>query len=269
MHLRFQNTIIPPTKMASSMTEAPESAPTVAARAPELRAGQIHCMMRPPPWYDCAPEYDYLALLRSLRDASDLATAETPRSSTPQLLKDSQRTPCDGSCGTRLITSSGSSEWMSAPLSDFQRSPGSVNADIRNLRQRLVEGGQGDTRVLIVDGDDPDLLQILGVAIGLDPTFLWRHYNEELDAYHCIPEMAKLRKEFYRRVRAEKGRRAEADTDQELLTNEDRNLHIRYELLDGRSLRATREHEAYSHISCYPCSANSCKSRSVLRLIIT
>lgn len=68
---------------------------------------------------------------------------------------------------------------------------------IQYVRQQLVEGRQEDARVLVVDKISQCFLQILGVAIDLDPTFLWRHCNQHLDSDLYSSGMATRRNRYF------------------------------------------------------------------------
>jgi len=121
---------------------------------------------------------------------------------------------------------------------------------------------QEGTRVLIVDEPDRDLLQVLGTAIDLDPTFLWRHYNEELDSDRYVLGLARLRKDFLSLVATAKKGRAGTDVDLDAsfsTPDDDCSIHLRYKSYDpwiGRTY----------HISCYRISANSCMLSSTRHL---
>lgn len=235
------------------MTEAPENVPTVATSAPEPRADQIQYLTPTPPGF--APEYDYLALLQSLRNSADFATAGSSDSSTPQLLKEIRIT--EYNCRKRFVDSSGSSDHTSSLRPDSKSEAEWMYEQIDYVRKMLIGGTEGGARVLVVDNINCGFLQILGVAIDLDPTFLWRHLNGDLDLDRYSSGMATLRNKYFELIAAEKWHRVGTDAGQESSTDKDRSIHIRYKSEEDDWFAS--EHEISSHISCYPCSANSCR----------
>jgi hypothetical protein len=77
------------------------------------------------------------------------------------------------------------------------------------MRQTLTDETQENVRILTTDRSDTQLLQILGAAIDLDPTSLWRYYDETLNNRR-FSEMASLRDLFFSRVAVRKMCRAGA-----------------------------------------------------------
>lgn len=236
------------------MAEAAENSPTAAASAPEPRADQLQYLTPVPPGF--TPEYDYLALLQSLRDTADFATAGSSDSSTPQLLQNLQSTQSHSVDRVCFINSSGTMEWVRSIGSRYKRGTLWMYEQIQSLRRKLVEGKQEDAGVLVAYDISYEFLQIIGVAIDLDPAFLWRHYNQDLDSNSYSSEMAALRNRYFSLVTAGRRRRAETNIDQEPSTDEDRNLHMRYGLRSRWS--AQNQHQISSHISCYYIKANRC-----------
>ena len=172
------------------MTEAPENATTAAPGAPESQAYQIPYLTPTPPGF--SPEYDYCAVLQSLLDTAS-GTSPNFSDSSPfqppnKLMKDWKRY----SCRAHLVSSFGSTEWSWLDQLSPDITVERMYEQIQDVRQTLTGGTEWDTRVLVVDEFSRDFLQILGAAIDLDPTFLWRHYNEDLDSDHYAPDMAGL-----------------------------------------------------------------------------
>jgi hypothetical protein len=129
---------------------------------------------------------------------------------------------------------------------------------IRYMRQTLTHETQENARILTIDRPDTQLLQILGAAIDLDPTSLWRYYDNTLNIRR-FAEMASLRDLFFSRVAVEKMGRAGAAAGAEAeqcpsrsLMEENHETHLRY-------LSVTEENSIMSPISCYRVSKNSCE----------
>lgn len=216
----------------------------------------------PPGFY---PEYDYLYLIRSIRDTTDFATAGSPDSSTPQLLQDFRRTQRDGWCRTFFICKSGPSGSSMSFWPHSRSQPESIYEEIKSVRQKSVEGEQEDARVLDVDHISHEFLQILGVALDLDPTLLWQHYNQDLHSDLYSSGMATLRNKYFSLILADKRRRSGTNIDQKPSTDEDRTRHMRYALL----WRGNTTYRIRSHISFYYITVNRCEYPLVLRLITT
>lgn len=249
------------------MAEATENPATVAASAPEPQADQIQYLTPTPPGF--TPEYDYLALIKSISDTADFATADPFDASTHQPLK---AFPVPARGGLRrlfLIGNSEYSEWMWSNQLDSEDEMERMYEQIQDLRPQLVEGRQGDPRILVVNDINQSLLQVLGVAIDLDPTFVWRHYNQDLNSDIYSSWMATLRYRYFSLVTATRTRRAGTISDQEQPTDEDRNLHMRYNLGASRAIRDPEAYQVSSHISCYYIMANRCEYPFVSRLLIT
>ena len=133
---------------------------------------------------------------------------------------------------------------------------------IRWVRRNLLAGMPDGTHVLVVDHASRDFVQIMGAAIDLDPTFLWRHYNERLNSDIYVPEMATLRNKFHSLVKVEKGRRSNTDAYQDpstASTDDYRGIHMR-----GRVIVLPHSSQALSsRLSCYRVSSKSCEYRAI------
>ena len=141
--------------------------------------------------------------------------------------------------------------------------------EIQEIRRLPIGETQGGKSILVVDNISPRSLQVLGAAIDLDPTFLWRHYNRALDHPSWILEMNTLRRRFFSLVAAAKKRRAQGDTFQVSSTDEDLSLHLRYRESKANWKKSRMVYEISSHISCYFITVNSCEYPLLLRLIIS
>lgn len=253
------------------MAEVPSDPSTVATSAPEAGHSQIKYLLPAPPGF--APEYDYLALLKSLNlnDAAGPAMSYSfgqcpfwlpPNMLKPELLHD---------CRAHLINSSGSESWYFMNDRPFEGSKGQADwmyEQIQYTRQKLVGNRQEGTTVLVVDNIDWEFLQILGPAMDLDPTFLWRHYNYAfLDSNEYVAELARLRNDFFSLVAASKMGQAGTEEYQEpssTSTDGDRSIHVYYSL-NGYPKPGVK---LWSAISCYRFSVNSCTSLLARHLVI-
>lgn len=247
------------------MTETLKNAPTVAASASEPQADQIQYLTPTPPGF--APEYDYFAVVQSLIDTAGIRKSDPPYQSPFQPLDVLLKNRNDTSSDAVLMRSAWSGELL--PLRPY--SPGirvkEMYEEILRIRQLLTHGGKS---ILVVDNISPTALQILGAAIDLDPTFLWRHYNEALDRPGSGSESNTLRKRFFSLVAAAKKRRAERDTFRMSSTDEDFSLHLRYCVYKmSLDMGYGSVYDILSHISCYFITANSCEYPFLLRLIIS
>lgn len=249
------------------MTEAPQNASTAAASAPEPQADQIQYLTPTPPGF--APEYDYFAVVQSLIDTAGIRESdsyESPFQPLDELLKNRK----DTSSGTLLIQSSwsGTSHRL---LPDLPRTTvRDMYGEIQSIRRLLVGKAQGAKTILIVDNISPTSLQIFGAAFDLDPTFLWRHYDEVLarPSWGLESEMNTLRKIFFSLVAAAKRRGAERDTFQKSSTVLDEDLHLNYRT-SSNVIWGRGHYKISSHISCYLITANICKYHLLVRLIIS
>jgi len=233
------------------MTAASHDDFATAGAARESQADQRQYLSPTPP--SSAPELDYFALLKSLGEVADPATSDT---SLLQLLQGFVRDHHDRICEARLINSSGLVDWFWPMVSNgtLQFSMHHMYNHIEYLRRRLTDSSQEGARVLVISKLGPTLLQLLGAAIDLDPTFLWRHYNAELDSDHYVPAMAKLRTRFYSAVASVKKGKTDTDVSQHSSVSpveEYCGLHTR-----GRS--SFDKGQMISHVSCYYVSPNSC-----------
>ena len=255
------------------MTEALENAPTVAASASEPQADEIQYLTPAPLGF--APEYDYFAVVQSLIDTAGFRESGFPRQSPFQPLdellenrKYTQYTPF----GEDLMRSSWLGRSFDLPVYPRQSQTPlkEIYAEIQNIRRLLIGETQGGKNILVIDNISPAFLQILGAAIDLDPTFLWRHYNGAPDNPSDVLAMDTLRRKFLSLVAVERKRRAVRERFQVSSTDEDSSVHLRYRAsksdLTGEVYEAS---EISSHISCYFVTANSCEYPLLLRLIIS
>jgi hypothetical protein len=250
-----RRTIAQPPTSNSSMTEAQEHTPTVAASAPEPLADQIRYLTPTPPGF--APEYDYVALIQSICDTADFATTESSDTSPPQLLRERQRAARYSSCQACFTESSGSTEYLR-----FISSQEQLYEQIQYVRRKLTEKPQGVTRVLVIDDIDDSMLQVVGAAIDLDPTFLWRHFNNKPDADINDLEMATLQNTFFSLVAAGRSRRSGTDAGQETRVSPkdgDRGVHVSYRPEYVWHDSASSFRSISSRISCLHCSENNCR----------
>lgn len=252
------------------MAEAPQSDTTVATSAPGPRGDQLQYLLPTPP--GVIPEYDYIALIQSLSldDAAGRTTSgssdPSPYQLPPDLTQDKRRW-----YHAQLISSSGCVDIVKRGFLDSKGEAKHMYKQIQRLRQQLKAGAQGEARVLFVDEFSREFLQILGAAIDLDPTFLWRHYNKDLDSDRYISEMATLRRKYFSLVTAQKRRRAGTDVKQEpsiSSIDENRSVHMRYGLQDMWGDWIDEMDAVSSHISCYSFSANCCRLPSNRHLMV-
>lgn len=250
------------------MAEFAEDPPTVAASTPKSGADQIENLLPIPP--ALAPEYDYLTLLQSLNlnDAAGCAilnsSATSPFRLPPALTQKKQLYDCRAyltdSSGYEdwiLLDDRGSKEWYTTSRREIDW----VYGQIQYTREKLIGKRQEGTSVLVVEDRSRGLLEILGAAMDLDPTFSWRHYNEDLDSDRYISELARLRNEFFSLVATSKKGCSGTDEDRKPSipsTYEDRSIHLRYGLDDISKEQTHVFWGSSCHISCYRFSANSC-----------
>ena len=246
------------------MAEVLEKPPTVATSAPEPLGDQLQYLLPTPP--GVTPEYDYLALIQSLSRATAGSSDPSPYQLPPDLTQDRSRW-----YHTRLFSSSGSATRLREGDRASKGEAEWMYEQIQRVRQQIKAGAQGDTRVLVVDDPSRELLQILGAAIDLDPTFLWRHYNKDLDSDRYVSELAALRSKYFSLVTAQKRRRAGAGMDQgpsNSSMDENWSVHMRYGLQDINGDWIDEMDGVSSHISCYSFSANCCRLPSNRHLMV-
>jgi hypothetical protein len=133
-----------------------------------------------------------------------------------------------------------------------------MHEEIQSIRRMLAGDTQGSSCVLVVDNNSPILLRILGAAIDLDPTFLWRHHNAELDRYSSFSDVNTLRNRFYSLVATEKHRRLGRNMNQHssvAQSGRDGSIHITY-LMEKRF--GPQSYRVTSRISCYRPTMNNC-----------
>jgi hypothetical protein len=242
------------------MTEAPENTTAEAASTPESQAERIQYLTPTPPVF--TPEYDYTAIVESITNTANFATAGSFEASPPQLLRVLEEIRRRGLCRSCFLDNSGRSEWVSSAPPSSKSDAEWTYEQIQRTREQLHGGTKGDTRVLVIDNISTRLLRVLGAAIDLDPTVLWRHYSQEVDSDCYVPEMIKLRNEFFRRARAAKRRSTGTNADQEpsvYSMDVDGSFHMRYNLDFYWAGLDPRWYDLSSRISCCRVSANTCK----------
>jgi len=284
----------PNSNFRSILAAIPEDGFIAAAGAQEPPVYQLRHLSPTPP--GLRPEYDYAALLDSLVKAVGLS--DTSPFAESQILPQDRKGNFRWrpSCRARLISSSGFEE-LTEPHDGHGKSKlESTYEQIQNIRHKLTGKTHDGTHVLVVDEISRDFLQIVGAAIDLDPTFLWRHYNEELDGDDHVPGMATMKDNFLALVKgasrsSSQVRTASATAERPVesltvallklengewrksITNA--TLHLSFSSTE-RVHRASRERRAFqgleddeqsarqcrisSRISCYRVSPNRCGS---------
>jgi hypothetical protein len=237
------------------MAATPEHASAAATGAPEPQVGQIQYLTPTPPGF--APEYDYFSVVQVLIDTAGLRRSGfsylSPYQPPEELLKRRE----DISCRAYLVNSSGLTEWSWLQLPS-EITVERMYKEIQYLRRMLTGETQGGTYILVVDRIGPTLLRMLGAAIDLDPTFLWRHHTGTPDHPTFASKMNILRSRFFSLMAAEKKRRSGTDMDYEpsiASSEEERSVHLKHRYSKIRGL--ARTHGISSHISCYRVSATS------------
>ena len=163
-----------------------------------------------------------------------------------QLLKVQEET----SCRAHLVNRSGLIEWNWAAL-PTEITIERMYKEIQYIRRKLTEDTHGDDCILVVDRINLPFLQILGAAIDLDPTFLWRHHNARLKHPFNVSEMNFLRSRFFSLVAAGNKRRLGTEINHAssiASSEEDRSIHITHEFETESSYPA---YGISTHISCY------------------
>jgi hypothetical protein len=102
----------PPYSLKSSMTEAPENTTAEAASTPDSQAERIQYLTPTPPVF--TPEYDYTAIVESIANTANFATAGSSEASPPQLLRVLEEIRRRGLCRSCFLENSGRSEWVSS-----------------------------------------------------------------------------------------------------------------------------------------------------------
>ena len=259
---------IPPPNSTSSMTEALENAPTVAASAPEPQADHIQYLTPTPPGF--APEYDYFAVVQSLIDTAGIRESDSSDESPFQPLDELLKNRKDTLFGSGLMRSSWLGRLLHLPVYPRQAPVEEMYEEIQEIRRLLIGETQGGKNILVIDNISPAFLQILGAAIDLDPTFVWRHYIAAPDSLSDVPEMDTLRRKFLSLVPADSKRRAERKRFYVSSTDKDLSVHLRYWAFNSDwAGRVHTANEISSHISCHSVTDNSCEYPLLLRLIIS
>lgn len=241
------------------MTTASEHASPALTDA-ESRADQIQYLSPTPAGFN--PEYDYLALIKSARSAT---VPGAPLSRVPY-----NYTECEQQSAVRahFVNSSGLIEPVWPKGEDGKSKMEWIHENLKSLREQFRGEGQEGARILVVEDFDWTFLQALGAAIDLDPTFLWRHYHEELDSEHYVEGMAALRNKFFTLVSDVRNQRVAAtDVVQQRSNspmNEDRGIHLRH-----HSPFTALGYSLSSHISCYRITTNSCECPFLVVFIIS
>lgn len=210
------------------MAEALDNAPTAVASVTEPRADQIQYLTPVPPGFNA--EYDYLALVQSLGGTAGGATLNHLVGVLSHIPKDPGPGRSQPPSRALLIGSSGVLPWdwrIEWTMKDSE--VGWIYDQIQFVRQEFARNSHEGTRVLLIDSIFRPMAQVLGAALNLDPTFLWRRYGEGLDLnYHGL-ELARLRSDFFARAAASSEDRVGEDINQKPTfssTREDRSVHL-------------------------------------------
>lgn len=251
--------------VATKMVSRTNDSQAQAASTPEPRPEQVRYLTPTPPGF--SPEIDYLATVQSLGEAAGLdktdSAGDTPYQFWGELFRRwTLRIYNATDSRALLIDASGYPEHIetltkkSGTGTEVEIQAKHVYEMTQYLRHKLIDEVQEGTRVLMVDKVDPILLQALGAAFDLDPTFIIRNYSKEYESNEHASEMSTLRKEYHAfTARKKQSEGSNKNAQNHVLAEEwDHGVHIRGEF-PGNKMRSIS-----SNISCCRVSANGCQS---------